>query len=138
MLKLDDIYFLGVNKDYIPPSPSFNLDTFNDRLEVDKDISSLTKISCCTSGCIEDIFKSLNTTYAAVHLSIEIRVDYMCLDSNMNFHKFKIDKIIYINIGSNLNTRLLNIDTQLIDIGVLSINKNVIDLYILVATSLFC
>lgn len=133
---MDDVCILGVNKDYVPTSSSFSIDTFNITFEVDKYIEYLSKISCCINGYIEEIFKSLGTNYAAIYLNIEIRVDYMCDNDNMNFYKFSINKIIYINLGSGINSRMLNIDTDIIDLGVINIDSKSIDMYILTAVGL--
>lgn len=134
---MDELCILGINKDYIPPSPSFSIDSFNFTLEVNNNISSLTKISCCANGFIDDTFKFLNGTYAAIHLNIELRVDYMCINSSMNFHKFSLDKIIYINLGSNLNTRIFNIDSEILDLNILNISDNILSTYVILNTCVY-
>lgn len=134
---MEDIYVLGISQDYIPPAPSFSMDTFNFSLSLDKSIDSITKISCCANGSIDETFKSLNSNYSAVHVNIELRVDYMCVDSNMNFHKFDINKIIYVNLGQSINKRIFNIDTEILDLSVLNIKNKILDIYTVLLTCVY-
>lgn len=134
---MDEICILGINKDYIPPSPSFNIDSFNFKLEVNNDISSITKVYCAANGSIEDTFNFLNSTYATIHLNIDIRIDYMCTNSSMNFHKFTLDKIIYINLGYSPNKRTFNIDSQILDLNILNITNNILSTYVVLTTCVY-
>lgn len=134
---MEDVYVLGISNDYTPPSPSFCVEVDNFNLKVDKDIKSITKISTCANGLIEEIFKSLDTNYATVHLSIDIRIDYMCSQNNMNFHIFTLDKLIYVNLGSTFNKKDLNIDTEVLDLGVVNIKDKQVEIYSLVLTCLY-
>ncbi|MGL5693066.1 MAG: hypothetical protein ACRCXA_03255 [Peptostreptococcaceae bacterium] len=134
---MEDIYILGLSNDYTPPSSSFCIETNNFTLQVEKNIESITKISCCLNGKIEEIFKSLNTHYATLHLSMDIRIDYMCVENNINFHIFNFNKLIYINLGEHISKKDFNIDAEILDLGILNIKENKIDVYSLVLACLY-
>lgn len=134
---MEDIYILGLSNGYTPPSSSFGIETYNFSLQVEKNIESITKISCCLNGRIEEIFKSLNKYYVALHLSIDIRMDYICTENTMNFHIFNLNKLIYINLGEHINKKDFNIDTEILDLGIINIKENEVDIYSLVLACLY-
>ncbi|MEG1423840.1 MAG: hypothetical protein RRY11_06085 [Terrisporobacter sp.] len=134
---MEDIYVLGISHDYIPSSSSFSVFTNNLKLEVDKNIESITKISCSSNGYIEEIFKSLDELYGTVHVKINIRFDYVCSENNMNFHVFEIDKYVYINLGKRLSKKDFNIEVEILDLDILFIEKKTINLYTLIIACLY-
>lgn len=136
-VNMENICILGLSYDYIPPSSSFSICTNNLNIKVNSDIESIAKISCIGTGYIEETFNSLNKFYATVHVNFNIRIDYICNEKNMNFHIFELNKFIYINLGDKLNKTNFDIDVEILDIGVLSINKNLISLYTLLITCLY-
>lgn len=134
---MEDVYILGLSNDYIPPSSSFCIEAYNFDLELEKNIESITKISCCSDGSVEEIFKSLNMYYAALHLSIDIRIDYMCNENNINFQIFNFNKLIYVNLGESINKKDFNIDSEILDLGIVNIEKNKVNIYTLVLSCLY-
>ncbi|MGL4913501.1 MAG: hypothetical protein ACRC3Y_13840 [Romboutsia sp.] len=128
---MEDIYSVGISNDYNPPSSSFNIETNNYTLKVQNNIESITKISCSANGTVEECFKCLETNYSLVYLSIDVRIDYMCVDNSMNFQFFNFNKLVYINLGSDINKKDFDIDTEVLDIGVVDIIDNTIEIYIL-------
>ncbi|MEG0844427.1 MAG: hypothetical protein RSD22_09310 [Romboutsia sp.] len=134
---MEDVYILGISQDYTPNSSSFSIFTDDFKLQVEKNIESITKISCSSNGYIEEIFKSLEKLYGTVHVKINIRIDYMCSENNINFHVFEIDKYIYINLGEGSNKKDFDIDVEILDLGVLFIDKKTINLYTLTNACLY-
>ncbi|MEG0282966.1 MAG: hypothetical protein RR662_07310 [Clostridia bacterium] len=130
---MEDVYILGINNDYTPPSSSFCIFADNFELEVANDIKSITKISLSPSGLIEESFKSLDKFYKAVLIKLIIRVDYMCNENNMNFHIFEIDKYTYINTGDFIIQNTFDVDVVPLDCGIISIQKRHINLYTLLS-----
>ncbi|MGL4912051.1 MAG: hypothetical protein ACRC3Y_06395 [Romboutsia sp.] len=134
---MEDAYILGLSNDYTPPSSSFCVEAYNFSFQVEKHIETITKISCCSNGNIEEIFKSLNIYYATLHLSIDIRIDYMCKENNMNFQMFNFNKLIYINLGEKISKKDFSIDAEILDLGIINIKENKIDIYSIVLTCLY-
>lgn len=133
---MQDIYIVGVSNEYIPSTSFFNVNLENITLKVENEIEEITKISCCANGNIEDISNTLNTFYAIAHINIEIIIHYMTSNNDINFHLYKLDKLIYINIGNSNNSKYLNLDTNILDLDIINIDKNKIDMYILIMGSI--
>lgn len=127
---MEDIYILGTETEYIPPSSFFNIDLENIELETENEINEITKVSCCSNGIIEEIFKKQNTYYTVVHLNVDIRMDYMSKENNINFHLFSLDKLIYVNIG-NENRKDFELETNILDLDIINQCKSKVNFYIL-------
>lgn len=130
---MEDVYILGINKDYTPPSSSFCIFADNFEFEVKKDIKSLTKISISSNGYIEETFQSLDKFYKTVLIKLKIRVDYICNENNMNFHIFEMSKYVYINMGDSICKKNFDIDVDVLDCDNICWQKRHINLYTLLS-----
>lgn len=134
---MEDIYVIGISKDYTPPSSAFSINSNNFTFLINDDVDVITKVSCSASGNIEEIFTSLNTNYATVYASIDINVYYMCSDNTINVHRLTLDKLIYINLGKNIYKKNFNVDTEVLDLDIIYCEDNKLTMYTILLVCLY-
>ena len=133
---MESINILGISNEYNLLSRAFYIDIIDDEIILNKEINQITKIAV-KSGCIfHDDFKVNDKNYVACHLSIKIRVDYICTENILNYQIVDLDKLINIATDKNLVNKNINIDSEILDFGVNEIKKNKINFYVLTSNSL--
>lgn len=130
-----NIPVLGVNKNSIPLSDAFSVDIINDSIYVSKNIYSISKISLSITSEYVDTFSVLSKYYVNILVYINIKIDYLCISHSVNYHIFKINKIIPICTGDFKCSKNIPIDCKIIDVNITNFTDNNISIYLLLLLS---
>ncbi|MGL4803485.1 hypothetical protein [Paraclostridium dentum] len=133
---MDGVSILGVSQNYIPKSSSYTMEVFDLEIEVDNNIDYLTKVSCCCNATFECGFEAVGANYTSIFVNFDVRVDYIYNNKDVGFHLFNFDKFIYINSKTPFNKHF-NLDCEIIDLDIISIDKNKIYFYIVVLSCIY-
>jgi hypothetical protein len=126
----------NVNSSFKPLSDSFSVDIINDSFVLNNDILRVNKLSFSLNSSYLDSFSVLDKNYLNILININVRIDYICNLNKVNCNIFSVDKIINICSGDDLHNKNVIIDSKILDADISSINSNVINMYILLLSSL--
>ncbi|MGL6105701.1 hypothetical protein [Romboutsia sp.] len=133
---MESINFLGISNEYNLLSRAFCVDMIDDEILLNKNINQITKISVKSECIFHDDSKVNNKYYVTCHLSIKIRVDYICTQNILNYQIMDLDKLISIAIDKKLINKNINIDSEILDFGINEIQNNKIIFYVLTSNAL--
>lgn len=129
-------HILGINKNAIPLSDAFNIDTIDSIITIEEESFSINKIMISTSYKYLDSFKMLGKSYVNILIDINIRTDYLCISKNIHYNIHKIQRMVCICSDNLMCNKNMPIKIDILDGGVIDIYENKIFIYLLYLISI--